>query len=107
MTSAHLAAIWHSWWLLIIICILSVPGYISERIAVHHKRRLELAQAQTAQPVVIERERVLEREVRPPRPEGCQHRRVTEVMNGGKRVAWMCLNSDCREQLPPDYDFDE
>jgi hypothetical protein len=105
--AAQLAAIWNGWWWLILLVALSVPGKLAERAAVRHHRRVELEQARAARPVIIEREHIVEREVRPPAPEGCQHRKVTDVRVDGKLVAWVCLNPECGEQLPANYDFQE
>lgn len=40
--AAQLTAIWNGWWWLILIIALSFPGWLTERAAMRHRRRLEL-----------------------------------------------------------------
>lgn len=100
---------WHDWWFLIIWAWLVIPGYlsvgrdwVSEKLRERRAYRLKMAKATRK----IERETII-REITRPKPEGCQHRKVTDVRSEGKLVGWLCMNPDCGKQFPADHDFEE
>ena len=65
-----------------------------------HQRALELerARAKTAKAQAKAGTEIM------PTPGPCVHRRVLPVHDGtGERVAWLCQNDDCREQLPRNW----
>jgi hypothetical protein len=94
---AWLAGIWNGWWWLIILIAVNIPAWVSERLAVHHKRRVKLARAKAR--AAAESRASLEAFTHDPRPGPCVHRQVTPVIDHDDTVvAWLCRS--CDTQLP-------